>query len=273
MFILAMQPQSIGKTLDAGFKLFFSGFKRVFLLALVAAGIGVVPALMMSGMPPAEDAAGIPPGFTGKILGVALLAGVIYMVLNAAILYRLGLAGNPKQSSGSDSLTGSLALGMKTFLPLLFGVILYAVAVVVGSILLIIPGLFLMVSLYLFWPAVVLERLGPVAALKRSHNLVKGNWWRTLTILSVPAFLIMIVYIAVAFVIGVFFAASITAGAEINPENLGQTQLVMQLLEVPFKAAMIPLFAAVMVVLFHDLKLRKEGGDLEARLPGTSSQT
>ena len=59
--------------------------------------------------------------------------------------------------------------------------ILYGLAIVVGLILLVIPGIILSISLCLAFYLVALENKGAVDSLKSSHALVKGYWWRTAT--------------------------------------------------------------------------------------------
>jgi hypothetical protein len=47
----------------------------------------------------------------------------------------------------------------------------------VSLVLLVLPGLWLLTRWSLFAPVIVRERLGPVAALKRSNHLVRGHFW------------------------------------------------------------------------------------------------
>jgi hypothetical protein len=64
-------------------------------------------------------------------------------------------------------------------LPVVGAVSLYALGVMAGLVLLIIPGLWLAVRWYFAPQAVVVDGVGPVAALRRSSQLVAGSWWRT----------------------------------------------------------------------------------------------
>jgi hypothetical protein len=47
----------------------------------------------------------------------------------------------------------------------------------VAAVLLVLPGLWLLTRWSLFAPVIRTERLGPVAALKRSNQLVRGHFW------------------------------------------------------------------------------------------------
>ncbi len=264
MFALANRPQSIGKTLDSGFKLFFAGFGKVFILALVASFVANLPSIVMGTKLEAAD----PEAFRalgGQILGLFAVAMILATALNTAILRRLAVLGNG--GAAGDSMGQSIAIGFKYLVPVFVAAILYGFAVGAGMLLLIIPGIFLLVSLYLFWPAIVVEGKGPIEALKRSHNLVRGNWWRTVTVMTIPIVLLIAVYFAAAFVIGIVVGITSSGGDAIAvTTTVEKTTLLVHLLQVPVNAVSLALFYAVLVVLYHDLKLRKEGGDLEARL-------
>jgi hypothetical protein len=255
MFNMASQPQTIGQTLDNGFKLFFSGFKRCFLLSLLASLVLVLPYVLTE--PP--SAAGQPSTFNWATLRefilVLLLAWLVYLWLQAAMLFRLGRIAR----SADPTLTDAVVHGFKCLWPILASVILYAICVFFGLIALIIPGIFLSLSLYLSMPAIVLDGLSPVQALKNSHNLVWGNWWRTSTVFAIPVFLIIIMYMALGFVSGFLIAIGYNL-------DLGTFQMVMHLFQAAVNALFIPLLYAITIVQYHDLKLRREGGDLEARL-------
>lgn len=255
MFTMASQPQTIGQTLDNGFKLFFDGFKRCFLLSLLAALILILPyaisePLMAPGQPPTFSWSALV-----KFMMVLLPVWLVYLWLQATMLFRLGRIAE----SADPTLGDVLAHGFKCLLPILASMILYMICLVFGTILLIIPGIFLSLSLYLFMPAIVLDGLNPVQALKRSHNLVWGNWWRTLTVITVPVFVIIIMYMGLGFVSG--FLVAIGYNLPIDT-----FQIVIHLFQAAVNALFLPLLYAILIVQYHDLKLRREGGDLEARL-------
>jgi hypothetical protein len=58
-------------------------------------------------------------------------------------------------------------------------VVVYAVLVSVGTVLLIVPGIWVFVAGYFATQAAVMEREGPLGAFRRSSELVDGRWWRT----------------------------------------------------------------------------------------------
>jgi hypothetical protein len=71
-------------------------------------------------------------------------------------------------------------VGLDVFAPLLAAVLMYVAAVLAGALAFVIPGVYLAVLWYFVAQAVVIDgRRGP-AALARSGELVRGNWWRAL---------------------------------------------------------------------------------------------
>lgn len=105
-------------------------------------------------------------GFIGGLIGIIGLAALIN-VITARIEGRpMGIA---------EAFT-SLSPG--TYLRFLAAQILYGLAVVLGLILLIIPGIYLLVR-WVFVPVAVVARgAGIGGAFAESSRLVKGNWWR-----------------------------------------------------------------------------------------------
>jgi hypothetical protein len=81
--------------------------------------------------------------------------------------------------------------------------ILAGIAITVGLILLIVPGLFLITIWAVIVPVIVIERSGALASFGRSHQLVRGHGWHVFGTL-VLAFLILIV---VDILLGLVFSA------------------------------------------------------------------
>ena len=114
---------------------------------------------------------------------VTLLAGLVGAV-SAAFLFAVGsiwIQGLLVRAIDDAENEGDLTIGSRfaairpSLNALSLGAIVAGVGVVAGLILLIIPGLVLMMWWALLVPAVVLERKGPLAALGRSRDLVRGH--------------------------------------------------------------------------------------------------
>jgi len=122
--------------------------------------------------------------------------------------------------------------------------------------LLLVPGIILGLSLSFYPILIVLENLGGYTALKTSHTLVWGLWWRTATVYMVPGIL-MIIFYALTGMIG-YGLMDETA----EPGAFGIVDLVTNTLS----GLVMPYFYALAYVVFNDLKLRKSGDDLARRL-------
>jgi hypothetical protein len=253
MVALANEPQSIGRVLDSGFKLFVKAFAGVIPLSLAAAVVLAVPNIANAVMGGAEQAESPIPAAT--VLVLFLLALPIYMILIAAVVYRLGAAAGMHEASTGQA----LARGVRCVLSLIGAAILYFLAMAGGLILLIIPGIILSLSLSFGFFAIVLDGESALGGLKRSHRLVWGNWWRTLAVVTVPVVIVMILYLG----LGIAFGATLVMS---DGRPASDVLITANLIEAAIGGITVPLLYSIMIAQYHDLKLRKEGHDLAARL-------
>lgn len=113
--------------------------------------------------------------------------------------------------------------------------ILYGIAVAIGFVLFIVPGLILITIWAVVAPSIVAENQGVFDAFGRSRELVRGNGWAVfLTILM--AFLIVVI---ISFVFGIIGASIGNAGRVI----IGTIGNVLT----------VPVYALVASILFFDL--------------------
>jgi hypothetical protein len=84
--------------------------------------------------------------------------------------------------------------------------IVAAIGIVIGFVLIIIPGLFLITIWSVAAPVVVLEHPGVFAALRRSRDLVRGNGWQVFGV-------ILVLYIVVGVVSFIIEGAAESAGS------------------------------------------------------------
>ena len=145
-----------------------------------------------------------------------------------------------------------LEKGLPLLGPVLVVILLYTLAVVIGFILLVVPGLILFVRL-LFGPSiVVVEGLRGRKALRRSWALTKGNGWRV--------FGIMIVAGLVAAVVG----GVIGAIGEAIASNAGTAAWFVRAVAGSVGAVVTtPFSQMVTVLLYFDLRVRHDGLSLD----------
>jgi hypothetical protein len=185
-------------------------------------------------------------GFVGSLLGSALslAAGSLYTG------FVVKLVQDVRDGKRDFTTTELLSSASPAILPLIVNGFLRGVAIVIGLVLLIVPGLYLLTIWAVCSPAIVVERVGIMDAFGRSRDLVRGQGWAVFgTILVV----FLISFAATALAIGI--AASIGVGALIAV-SIFVTTLVA------------PISALVASVLFFDL-----GGGSAAGPAPTDTQT
>jgi hypothetical protein len=122
-----------------------------------------------------------------------------------------------------------------------------------GLLALIIPGIWLFISWTVAVPALLTEGVKGRRALGRSFRLVRGFWWRTFAIVLVSLILAGIVEAAITGALtGLVFTSDSDLVAVVAT---GLASLLAGALTTPF-------VAAVTIVLYVDLRVRKEGFDL-----------
>ncbi len=73
--------------------------------------------------------------------------------------------------------TWKKALNLKVFVNLFVGAILWAIMFLVGTLLFILPAVYMVVPFYLWIYVAVRENLGVVESIQRSFELARGFWW------------------------------------------------------------------------------------------------
>lgn len=128
---------------------------------------------------------------------------------------------------------------------------------------LVIPAFLAALYLYTRWAfyeqAIVLENYNSTGGLGRSWKLVKGNFWRVLGMVMI---LILIVSLASLgpYLLILFGAALFSSPLLIVAVNAIASMAIVLL--------MTPLQSAVLTVLYYDLRIRKEGFDLQLQMQG-----
>ena len=90
-----------------------------------------------------------------------------------------------------------------------------------------------------------------------SWDLIKGHWWRAATILTVGIIIVLVITMIFGFLAGLVFVMF-----RLDPMSLIIGNQLVGAAERVFVTSMIP---ALLVAMYYDFKLRREGGDLAAR--------
>ncbi len=138
------------------------------------------------------------------LLGVlgALLALVVSLVGAFLLQAALVKAVDDVRDGRADlSLTDTLSAARPHLGRVVAASVLAGIAIGVGFVLLIVPGLYLLTIWCLIVPVIVLERAGIGSAFSRSRELVRGNGWNVLGVIILAFLLLLGVNIVLAIIL------------------------------------------------------------------------
>jgi hypothetical protein len=227
---------TIGDVFERTFSILGRNFVPFFLLSAVA----TLPYLAFYWI---QSAAPLAPTRPGAAMALPFIIGFVLKMFTQAVILHAAfqdLRGRP------ISINDSFRVGFARFLPIVGLIILEGLGIVLGSILLVVPGIILMLMWYLALPACVVEQLGPVKSLSRSAELTKGHRWKILG-------LILVVGIAGGIVAGVL--------PLLTKMILGRIGFVV--VQYLVQALIAVVNGIIVVVLYRNLRVAKEGLDTE----------
>ena len=231
------RPRAYGELLSTTFELFGRHAGVLLTLALVV----VTPAtLLVDGVWGRALADGIDakPPVAAEAVGFGLRVFVILPLITAAtvlVLQALGRGAAPPE-------TGEALRGGARAFPRVFGAVsLYAIAVLAGFALLVLPGIWLAIRGYFAPQAAVVDGAPPVVAFRQSGDVVRGAWWRTFGCLFATGILFALGASSAIGVIGALGAGWLYVAGLIVIEAIAAT-----------------LGAIFATLLFFDLRARRE---------------
>jgi hypothetical protein len=180
-----------------------------------------------------------------RLIGVALLVGLaagaaaLVVVIPISLLMGVIMAG-----IGTGTGTGPAAT---------VAIVLVSVAVMFAALIGVVA---IMVKLALAAYAVVLEDRRAVASLRRSWDLTRGHFWRVFGTLIVVGLFVLIINLIVILPVYLLLSAA-QAGV---PETV--SNIVMAAVASLVELVTVPLQIIATVLLYYDLRIRKEGFDL-----------
>jgi hypothetical protein len=251
---------TVGDVLDRGLKLLFARLPVFFLINLIV----LSPAILLAVAGPmvlADDAA---PGM--QEAAVLMLGGIFALVVLQPIGVAAVLHIIMEEYAGKRPTIGqAFAFAFTRFLPLLGTSIIVGIIVVIGFMLCVAPGVYFLVSYIFVSQVVVLEKMSGGAAMSRSMKLIEGHRGRVFG----AVLLIWVASLLVVFGLGYAQATVLPAQkivpagnsfrVEFNATNHVIGTLVTQVVQILFSTYL----AVCTTLLYLDLRIRKEGFDLE----------
>jgi len=276
------EPMTVGQILDQTFRLYKRNFLRfVAIVAVVQVPLAFISLLLLapvatntgfqrqqaSAVGSAEPMA---PGDYGTAseaeYDLELSFGAIFLGAGVAgLIWWLGttLSNAALIKSVSESYLGGDATVGEAYrfvLPklwrLVWAGILVGLIVFIGILLLIVPGVILAICLALTTQAIVVEDVTAKGGMSRSMKLASGNRGKVCGLL-------VLLGIIGAIVGWTFGAAGEALGSLVSAQSGMTAMVISQSSSLIGQVLVAPIGAAAMILLYYDLRIRKEGFDLE----------
>lgn len=230
MFSFASTAQSIGEVLNDSFKLYRLTVLKVLPIAALSLLIGAIPNLSgFSLSSPSPNTAAL----------IMLVLTLVITLLAALAMSAILIQGMYVLALGRENKWEDAARVIMSKLSSIFCVFIFSSAVMVlGFTALFFPGVFVSILLLFCMPLVILDDCGWMDAIKKSCQLVWGNWWNTFFVMIVPM------------LISIFLIAVITAIAKNN-------SILLAVMNVVVMSFFTPFFYAVVLVQLNNLKLKQ----------------
>lgn len=202
-------------------------------------------------------------GLVGGFFLLPISIGAVYRAVTDVALGRPATIGSVLRETLARyvPLLALVGLGILIFIG-------WIIAEIIGLFLLVLPGLavfcaaiYLAVRWTLTVAAMMAEDIGPIRGLGRSWNLVSGSWWRTFGILLIVGILQTIISYGLFILFGVIAALFSTGDFQAAVVQVGGTLLT---------ALVSPITTIAITLLYFDLRVRKEGLDLDQLAQQTS---
>jgi hypothetical protein len=244
-----IRAMTFSEVLDTGFRLIRDHFALLVGIGLVLYGPLAIAQELLAGVQSPEDA-----NATAMIVAFLFILGFVALspIAQGAMTLAIGDVYRGRTMAMGDAFRG----GLRRALPLVGTYLLYTLGVAIGIVLLVLPGIYLMVAWMLTTQVVMLEGLAGPAALGRSRELLKEHMLRALGIFIVAGIIVSVLQVGLDLVLSGI------------PVVRGVVSAIVQSVGLAF-------LTAVSVVLYFDLRCRKENFDLEhlARLVESGSPT
>ena len=259
-----LRPLGVGEILDVAIKIYRARFAVLIKTVSVVLGPVFVLGAAIGLSVPSEDnlfestQPGATPDFEADQFW-AFLAGTLLVAILAFVASQVATGACFKAVSGAyldedPDWRESLRFARSRLGSLLWLSFLLVVLLAPAFLACLVPGIYLWGAWAVATPVLLLEEVRGWGALKRSRELVKGRWWPTVAVLVLVVILSGIVQAVFVGLLGGVVSASDNEIADAIANAIGQTAS---------SALLTPLSAAVTTVLYFDLRVRKEGFDIE----------
>jgi hypothetical protein len=273
MPIFDLQPMSIGDILDRTIRLYRRGFLHniaivaIPYILLIPFTVLVGSSLHLTGNPRML--------FRPGVLGLGVIVVLAFIWLSFMSMGALARSVSERYLGEEPTVGGSYAAVLRRTLSLIWAYILagfvwvglgilmvmsFAFVMLLGPIASAVAGVLVailfvvgFIRLLLITQIIVIEDIRGVAALQRSWNLMRGNFWRTV--------LIFIFYVVVSIVLSVVLNLPGGVLAGLAGGSIGA--IINQVFQWLSQILLTPVLAIAITLLYYDSRIRTEAFDLE----------
>lgn len=243
MAFLPRQPSSIGEILTNSCKFYSSNLVNLLVYGLIISLLNIAVGMALDILMPVKQLMPSSDPLMAlsaviKVMAIVFVLSLPSLIFYMAMIDRIHKIEHNQYSTFSEG----LSVGIKKFPAAVFAVVLYSLATVVGTSLLIVPGIILAVSLSFFLYFIVVLDFDAYSAVRASHRLVWGHWWRTNAVFALPSILLVVVFVGMGFLVAKEGLSDTDGGLDVAVEML--------------MAAVTPYFFVLGFVQFRDLQVR-----------------
>ncbi len=249
MYTQPSTPRTVGGVLDDAINLYRECLPRSWPLALAPeVALALTNIHLESRLPPSsrQDPAAILSMLRSSDFVISMLFYfVVLLVFNLALTDHMHSVATGRPASAGRSLGVGLRL-----LPRAAGAsLVIALATALGTLLLIVPGIYLAGALMLTFVAMIVGDLGALQSIGESYRLIRGHWWRAATIYTVATMIALAFYL----ILGLLAGLAATQGPGASALVIGLRRLA----SVVIGTLMTLWFPAVLLSIYYDLALRR----------------
>ena len=273
--IIPLRPLGAGEILDGAFRSFRRSQGSILAISLIVNLIAAIPTTILALIGTSRllviDGDEVTLGkdwavgalALGGVAIVSLLVSVTLSQIWAAARGKLGRAILLVLLLAASWLVAMVVIALIASVKQLEGLAVLLILV------LFVVGVWVYVRLTFATPALVLEDLRVMAAIRRSMTLTKGRWWRTLGVLLLSGIVISIINQVLQ--AGLGFASGLVIGLTMPASGTTGTLVAGALAALLASALTAPFVSGVISLLYIDARIRSEGFDqvlLRATNPG-----
>jgi polyferredoxin len=235
------------------YRQYFTGFFT--LSALVGLPTFVLSVILGRLTPLVED---LRPGPTFAMLGVVILMGCWYAIMEAALCIATSDRYLGREIEPARALREALSRS-GTLMPAKLWTWFVLFWAFFPGILFIVTPFYFFARYFAIPQALLFERLGVGRGLDRTRQLAKGEKWKILKSLG-------LIYL-------IFLVISMGVGLTLSPEPGASPSILAQLFSSILSITIYPLIPITATLLYYDVRIRREGFDIEFMSAGLERAT